>query len=340
MNRLPLYALLLVTSSLTFFGCNVIGDSKIDEGVVIAKTAMLKSSTAKVSLDVKELKKGDRLDILEQAEIKTPTGAIQDWYKVKLTPSGDTGWLESRYVINKTYLDKTNEIFDKSRDLPAQGLGRVKVSANLRLEPGGEVLTSLNRGTNVEIVGRIRTVQKQEDSDNNPNTAEEDTKTILWYQVRLPEGEVLRAGWLGAAQVELDVPDDVLHLEGDGRRFTGWVVFDQTKTKKGEIKNNYIALMKRVDGEAAVDFTRVWFLNYSPDVGRYINGYLIDGVRGVLPVKLGTSTGGKGFTTQELDENGKPVSISYDVKRVSAEKVEVKRLQPLLPQKKVAKPKK
>ncbi|MEW6127656.1 MAG: hypothetical protein AB1757_11520 [Acidobacteriota bacterium] len=340
MNRLPLFGLLVLTLSLSFYGCNVISDTKIDEGVVIAKTAMLKSSTAKVSLNVKELKKGDRLDILEQAEIKTPTGAIQNWVKVKLTPSGDTGWLESRYVINKTYLDKTNELFDKSRELPAQGLGRVKVSANLRLEPGGEVLTSLNRGTNVEIVGRIRTIQKQEDTDSNPNNDEGDAKTVLWYQVRLSEGEVLRAGWLGAAQVELDVPDDVLHLEGDGRRFTGWVVFDQTKTKKGEIKNNYIALMKRVDGEAAVDFTRIWFLNYSPDLGRYINGYLIDGVRGVLPVKLGTAAGGKGFMTQELDENARPVSISYEVKRVSAEKVEVKRLQPLLPQKRTPKIKK
>jgi hypothetical protein len=335
-RRLSLVCFIL-TASLFFFGCNVISESKIDEGVIIAPKAMLKSSTAKVSLNVKELKRGDRLDILEQAEIKTPTGATQEWYKVKIDAGGETGWLESRYVVNRTILDKTNDLFDKSKELPAQGLGRVKVSANLRTEPGGEILTHLNRGTPVEIVGRLRTVQKQDINDNNPDNDDEDAKSILWYQVRMPEGEVLRAGWLGAAQVELDVPDDILHLEGDGRRFTGWVVFDQTKTKKGELKNNYIAMMKRVDGEAAIDFTRVWFLNYSPDLGRYINGYLIDGVRGVLPIKLGTTTGGKGFTTQELDENAKPVAISYELKRVSAEKVEVKRMSPLLPQKKLPK---
>ncbi len=337
MKRRLSFVCFLLTTSLFFFGCNVIGESKIDEGVIIAPKAMLKSSTAKVSLNVKELKRGDRLDILEQAEIKTPTGATQEWYKVKIDAGGETGWLESRYVVNRTILEKTNDLFDKSKELPAQGLGRVKVSANLRTEPGGEILTHLNRGTPVEIVGRLRTVQKQDVNDNNPDNDDEDAKSILWYQVRMPEGEVLRAGWLGAAQVELDVPDDILHLEGDGRRFTGWVVFDQTKTKKGELKNNYIAMMKRVDGEAAIDFTRVWFLNYSPDLGRYINGYLIDGVRGVLPIKLGTTTGSKGFTTQELDENAKPVAISYELKRVSAEKVEVKRMSPLLPQKKLPK---
>src|SRR5262245_44035628 len=221
MKSLSPIGLFILTSSLLFFGCSVISETKIDEGVIIAQKAMLKSSTAKVSLNLKELKRGDRLDILEQAEIKTPTGATQEWYKVKIETGGDTGWLESRYVVNKRILDKANELFDKSKDLPAQGLGRVKVSANLRTDPGGDILTHLNRGTPVEIVGRLRTVQKQEDNDNNPdNDDEDDTKTILWYQVRMPEGEVLRAGWLGAAQVELDVPDDILHLEGDGRRFT------------------------------------------------------------------------------------------------------------------------
>src|ERR1044072_8441254 len=279
MKSLPALFFSILIASLLFSGCHVIGETKVDEGVIISPKAMLKSSTAKVSLNLKELKRGDRLDILEQAEIKTPTGATQEWYKVKIEAGGDTGWLESRYVVKKPILDKTNELFDKSKDLPAQGLGRVKVTANLRTEPGGELLTHLNRGTPVEIVGRLRTVQKQDDNDNNPdNDDEDDTKTILWYQVRMPEGEVLRAGWLGAAQVELDVPDDILHLEGDGRRFTGWVVFDQTKTKKGELKNNYIAMMKRVDGETTSDLTRVWFLSYSPDLGRYINGYLIDGV--------------------------------------------------------------
>src|SRR6185503_12130403 len=87
-------------------------------------------------------------------------------------------------------------------------------------------------------------------------------------------------------------------------------------------------LMKSVTTEGPIDFTRLWFLNYSPDSGRYVNGGLDDGLRGVLPVTLGTAAGGKGFTIHELDENGKSVAISYDVIRSSPDKVNIKRLSP------------
>ena len=59
--------------------------------------------------------------------------------------------------------------------------------------------------------------------------------------------------------------------KGTGRRFTGWVVFDQTKTKKGEPKDNYIALMKNLSTEGPIDFTRLWILIYSPAQGRYVS---------------------------------------------------------------------
>jgi hypothetical protein len=300
----------------------------------------LRSSTAKVALPVAELKRGDKLDILEQAEVKTPT-RIEEWYKVKLVAKGDIGWIESRYVVSKTVVDKTDEIYQKAKDLPSQGQGRLKVQAKLRMDAGGDVVTYLNRGTMVEIVGKARTTVKPDaaadnsDADDTDNDAE--VKTQLWLQVRMPDSEVIRAGWIGAQQVELDVPDEILHLEGDGRRFTGWIVYDQSRTKKGELKNNYLGLMKSVTTEGPIDFTRLWFLNYSPDLNRYVNGGLEDGLRGVLPVTLGTTTGGKGFTIHELDENGKSVAVAYEVTRISPEKVVLKRLSPKIVVKKAPK---
>ena len=314
-----------------FAGCNLIGTSaKIDEGVVIAPKVTLRSSTAKVALPIAELKRGDRLDILEQGEVKTPT-RIEEWYKVKTAGGGDTGWIEARYVINKAVVDKTDALFQKAKDLPSQGQGRLKVQAKLRIEAGGDVVTHLNRGTMVEIVGKARTTVKPEasqDSDADDPEVDAAVKTQLWLQVRMPDSEVIRAGWIGAQQVELDVPDEILHLEGDGRRFTGWIVYDQSRTKKGELKNNYIGLMKSVTTVGPIDFTRLWFLNYSPDSGRYVNGGLDDGLRGVLPVTLSTATGGKGFTIHELDENGKNIPVSYEVNRISPEKIILKRTTP------------
>jgi hypothetical protein len=313
-----------------FAGCSFSSGAKIDEAIVIAPKVTLRSSTAKVALPIAELKRGDKLDILEQAEVKTPT-RIEEWYKVSISGKGDTGWIESRYIISKAVVDKTDVLFQKAKDLPSQGQGRLKVQAKLRLDAGGDVVTYLNRGTIVEIVGKARTTIKPDASqDNDADDPEDDAavKTQLWLQVRMPDSEVIRAGWIGAQQVELDVPDEILHLEGDGRRFTGWVVYDQSRTKKGELKNNYIGLMKSVTTEGPIDFTRLWFLNYSPDSGRYVNGGLEDGLRGVLPVTLRTSTGGKGFTIQEIDENGNNVAVSYEVTRLNPEKVVLKRLSP------------
>jgi len=150
--------------------------------------------------------------------------------------------------------------------------------------------------------------------------------------VRLPEGEVLRAGWVGAQQVRLDVPDEIIHLEGEGRRFTGWVSFDQVKDKQGNLKTDYIATMKSLDTEGPIDYTRLWVIVFNPQYNRYgsapINGQTVeDGLRGVLPIMLTTSSGRKGFTTHELDENGKPVPIEYELIKTSSAYA-VKRLSP------------
>ena len=333
MKRLLLSAVCMAAASALFAGCSFIsGDAKIDEGIVIAPKLKIRSSTAMVALDIAEVKRGDKLEILEQAQVKTPT-RTDEWYKVRLKDNDDViGWVEARYIVNKPVVDKIEQLYESGKATPSQGKGRLKVQTKLRIEPGGDVVTNLSRGSLVEIVGKARTTikpEKQQDADDTDETTEEpEARTVLWYQVRLPDSDVLRAGWVGAQQVQLDVPDEILHLEGDGRRFTGWVVFDQTKDRKGELKENYIGLMKSFSTEGPVDFTRIWVLIYSPAEGRYINGFLQDGLRGTLPVTLGTSSGGRGFTIHELDDNGNSVPAEYSLNRVSVTRVEIKRITP------------
>jgi hypothetical protein len=303
-------------------------DSKIDEGIVIAAKEKIRSSTATVALDLAEVKRGDRLDIIEQTQVKTPT-RIAEWYKVRTkTKDATEGWIEARYVISKALVDKAADIYERSKATPSQGTGRLKVRAPLRIEGGGDILTYLSRGTMVDIVGKTRTTvkpDKQQESDSE-DTEEPETRTVLWYQVRLPESEVLRAGWVGAQQIQLDVPDEIMHLEGEGRRFTGWVLFDQTRTKKGEQKDNYIALMKNLATEGPVDFTRIWVLIYSPEQGHYSGPYIEDGLHGVLPVTIHSDH--RGFTIHEIDENGKVVAVEYEAIRTDASHLRVRRLSP------------
>ncbi|HXG67987.1 MAG TPA: SH3 domain-containing protein [Blastocatellia bacterium] len=334
MKKHLLLAILLPLAGFLLAGCSAItGDAQIDEGVVIAPKYKLRSSPAQVALDLVEVKRGDRLEILEQVQFPKPT-RIEEWYKVRTKSSNSvTGWIETRYVVNKSIIEKIEALNQKAKDTPAQGTGRLKVQTRLRLEPGGDVVTYLSRNTPVEIVGNARTTFKPEkqpgDEEAGEITEEPEARTVLWYQVRLPDSEVIRGGWVGAQQVQLEVPDEILHLEGDGRRFTGWVVLDQTRTRKGEEKNNYIGLMKSYSTEGPIDFTRLWVLMYSPDSGRYTGPYIEDGLRGILPITFTTtSSGRKGFTFNELDENGKPVPVEYEVARRGAERIEVKRLSP------------
>ncbi|HEX5735241.1 MAG TPA: SH3 domain-containing protein [Blastocatellia bacterium] len=332
-KKFCLISVSLIVSSLLVAGCNVLsGETKIDEGIVIAPKEKIRSSTAMVALDLAEVKRGDRLEILEQAEVKTPT-QTDEWYKVRTIGKDDiVGWIKARHVINKSVVDKINELFDKSKTVPAQGVGHLKVRTKLRMEPGGETATYLSRGTSVEVVAKARTTfkpEKQQTDDADEETVEEpETRTVLWYQVRLPETEVLRAGWVGAQQVQLDVPDEILHLEGEGRRFTGWVVFDQVRDRKGEVRNNYIATMKSYSAEGPIDYTRLWVLIYAPDQGRYTGPYIEDGLRGVMPILVNPQSGRKGFTIYELDENGKTVPIEYEATRAGPSRLVVKRLAP------------
>lgn len=331
MNRKVFLGFALALATVAAAGCGMIsGDSKIDEGIVIAPKETIRSSTALVAVPLVEVKRGDKLEILEQAQVKTPTRTAE-WYKVRTkTKEAVEGWIESRYVINKAVADKIQELFDKSKSTVSQGTGRLKVQTKMRIEAGGDVVTYLSRGTIVEIVGKARTIfkpEKQQDADDADETTEEpEARTVLWYQIRLPESEVLRSGWVGAQQVQLDVPEEILHLEGEGRRFTGWVVFDQTKDKKGEMRNNYIGLMKSLSTEGPIDFTRLWMLIYSPELNRYTGPYIEDGLRGLLPVTIKSDH--RGFTIQELDENGKPVSIEYEAIRTDASHLRVRRMSP------------
>src|SRR5689334_1649909 len=331
MKRNLLTASALVLWSLLLAGCGLIsGDTKIDEGVVIAPKLKIRSTTAPAALDVAEVKRGDRLDILEQAQFKTPTRVVE-WYKVRTKDKAAVeGWVETRYVINKSVVDKINALFEKSQALPSQGTGHLKVQTKLREEADGDVVTYLSRGTPVEIVGKARTTlkpDKQTDTDETDDSDDDNgPKTVLWLQISLREAEVLRAGWVGAQQVQLDVPDEILHLEGEGRRFTGWIVLDQTKDKKGSLHNNYVGLMKSLSTGGPIDFTRVWVLYYSPDSGRYNGAFIKDGYRGVLPVTLGIGGGRKGFTIRTLDEAGKPVPIEFETSHDSSGRLSVRQL--------------
>ncbi|HEX2639979.1 MAG TPA: hypothetical protein VHL50_05380, partial [Pyrinomonadaceae bacterium] len=234
-------------------GCGLIdqavsGVSKMvglsDTATVIAKTAQIRTSYAVVAADLLEVKRGDRLDLLDEVEFEKVM-----WYRVRAHDEAKTeGWIEAQNVITSDVLDKSKKLAEEFKDTPAQAAGQLRAASNLRLAPdmnAENVLFKLANGSNFEIMG-WKYVPKQEvpdvdDSKADANQSKKpknedieaakddgdvdkiDDKYDIWYQIRLdPSVSPAPAGWLFGRQVELQVPSDIVYFQPNNRKFVAW----------------------------------------------------------------------------------------------------------------------
>src|SRR3954454_18599975 len=93
--------LILILLSLCATGCSLLQGSILgpnDSATVIAKTAQIRTGYAVVASDLLEVKRGDRLDILDSVESPDVKGLI--WYRVRAHDEQQTeGWIEAQNVI-------------------------------------------------------------------------------------------------------------------------------------------------------------------------------------------------------------------------------------------------
>ena len=88
---------------------------------VIAKTAQIRTSYAVVAADLLEVKRGDRLDVLDQLDFDKVI-----WYRVRAHDDVRTeGWIEAQNVITSDVLDKSKKLAEQFKDLPAQAAGQL-----------------------------------------------------------------------------------------------------------------------------------------------------------------------------------------------------------------------
>src|SRR4029079_919637 len=79
-----------------------------DTAIVNAKTAQIRTSYAVVAADLLEVKRGDRLDVLDQTEFEKVL-----WYRVRAHDETKTeGWIEAQNVITNDVLDKSKKLAD------------------------------------------------------------------------------------------------------------------------------------------------------------------------------------------------------------------------------------
>jgi len=253
-----LKTILILTPVLTLLGCSTLARQS-SSGVVVARRAQIRSSTAVVAADLLQVNRGDQVQILDSTDVPDPNDNTKKerWLRVRGSDEEATeGWIESRNVMPEDVLDASKKLAKEDEGIPAQATGQLRASSNLRLSPdrsGNEnIMMRLDSGSSFDIVGwkRIPKPKSSEaiESDvapkagsaqqgstksgrqNEENNEPEETNE-LWYKVRLPAASSpAPAGWIYGKQVELSVPSDIIFYR-TGREFVAWQRLD------GEVKN-------------------------------------------------------------------------------------------------------
>lgn len=339
---------IILFSVLVIAGCGVVdqavsGVSNIvglaDTATVISKTAQIRTSYAVVAADLLEVKRGDRLDVIDQVDFERVL-----WYRVRARDEVKTeGWIEAQHVITSDVLEKSKKLAEEFKDVPPQAAGQLRAASNLRLASDmspENILFKLANGSTFEIMD-WKFVPKQEvaDVDDAAKGEEKQTKRTrneeieaareagepekldekydVWYQVRLdPSVSPAPAGWLFGRQVELQVPSDIVFFQSNNRKFVTWQRLDtdlaskSVSTDKLSAPGNFVILsrsnqVKAIDG-VEPDFDGIQVLAFDKyDQSYYTVWRSSTDVWGVLPLRVEGQGDNKTFIVQLRNPEGK-----------------------------------
>lgn len=240
---------LLLMAVLLLGGCSTLA-SRSNTGVVVSRSAQIRSSTAVVAADLLEVNRGDIVDILDSIDIPDPSdnSKRERWYRVRgHDEERIEGWIEARNIMPDAVLANARKLAEEDKGTPGQATGQLHAGSNLRLTPdrsnNENIMMRLDSGSSFEIIGWKR-VPKLKGADSTesdtapkpgsattgankgPQSDEENPEaqetTELWYKVRLsPSISPAPEGWIYGKQVELTVPSDIIYYR-TGREFVAW----------------------------------------------------------------------------------------------------------------------
>ena len=295
-----------------------------ETGTVIANRAQIRSSYAVVAADLLEVKRGERLDVIDEIDFEKV-----HWYRVRANDEDKTeGWIEAQNIITAALLEKSKQIAGEDKDLPQQARGQLRAATNLRLSPeqrDDNILVKLDSLSNFEIIS-WRYVPKSQDAldiDNarkgeqkqakgktrnaeleaarEANEPEKtDEKYDIWYKVRLdPSVSPAPAGWIFGRQVELQVPNDIVFYQQNNKKFVTWQRLDNIETNEKLAKEkdgtkvskpgswvilSRTNLVKAQDG-IEPDFDGIMVMAYDKYNEEHYMAYRSGDVWGSLPLK-------------------------------------------------------
>jgi len=325
-------------------GCATLA-KKSNTGVIVARRAQIRSSTAVVAADLLQVNRGDVVDILESTDVNDPSDNTRKerWLRVKARDTDATeGWIEARNVMPDDVLEESKKLGAEDKDIPAQGTGQLRASSNLRLSPdrsGNEnIMMRLDSGSSFDIISwkRVPKPKSSEaiETDVAPKAGsaqqgsakagqqgeepKDEETNELWYKVRLSaEASPAPAGWIYGKQVGLSVPSDIIFYR-TGREFVGWQRLDGDKENnsgkdagKEDKPGSWLILEKSSSNQPhevdEPDFDRIYVLGYDKRNQEHYTAYRSPDLKGYLPAKVEGQGENKSFTIRLQEEDGGPL---------------------------------
>lgn len=338
-------AIFVLALLLLSVGCRTLA-SKSSTGVVVARRAQIRSSTAVVAADLLQVNRGDQVEILDSTDVTDPSDHTRKerWLRVKALDENSTeGWIESRNVMPEDVLEDSKKLADEDKDVTPQATGQLKASSNLRLTPdrsdNENIMMRLDSGSSFDIISWKRVPKPKasetietdvapkagsaQQSDSRPGQQgderkEEEEANELWYKVRLDaSASPAPAGWIYGKQVELTVPSDIIFYR-TGREFVAWQRLDgeirkvADKDAGQETKPGSWVILERSSsnqqrGLDEPDFDRIYVLGYDKRNQEHYTAYRSPDLRGYLPARIEGQGDNKAFMVRLQEEVGGPV---------------------------------
>jgi hypothetical protein len=263
-----------------------------------------------MSVVVGSLNNGDEVEIL---------GRRTRWTQVR-TASGQTGWMQSRFLADAAVRDRFRALALQSASLPSQGTALLQRDANLHVEPGrdSDTFYRLAKGGEAEVLqhrvasrGSVRRTAPEEGDSAAGPAAELLVQTPEdWLLVRDSEG---RTGWMLESLADMNPPFEVGQYR-EGLRIRAWWVIHRETDDSIERPWYLWATVRRLAG-LPYDFDEIRVFVWNPSRDRYETSYRERNLIGFYPIGIGArdTPGGPSptFALQVEDETGNRLEKRY-----------------------------
>jgi len=239
---------------------------------VLPQTLDVMDTTAEVRSVIGHLKAGDRVHVIAQTT---------HWSELNL-PAGQTGWVESKYLLEGAIYDRGVKLLDGLQRSAPQAAGHTSNGTNLHLEPARDsiVLAELPQNQPLDIYARRlvdRPVETEASASGKTTHPQE-----VWYLVKTNS----RAGWVLGRFIDLDIPAGI-SLYAQGINMVAWRVLKTVRDGASDMPEYLVA--DRI-GNETVDFNHIRVFTWWVKNHKYVTAYVQSGLDGYFPIEVKPAT--------------------------------------------------